>query len=204
MLVIIGEINWVAGLFLIIFILFLGWMGKMWQNDEFFDSINKGLGSNFIIEDYVMPIFMTEKKNNLVFYNGKVFSGYVIIEIHDNGKPKTIIQIKNGVIGGDFFTFFKSGKKKSKAKCKTNGDKPQLHGFNQEFYSTGKLELEGNFKFGKKDKIWKGFYKNGKIRIQEEYVDDVVHGDYKKYDKTGKLIQHLIFVNGQPDTVILE
>jgi TonB family protein len=49
-------------------------------------------------------------------------------------------------------------------------NKHTLHGFYQEFYSNGKVFMEGNYKRGKRTGLWKKYYSNGTLMEEFEVV----------------------------------
>ena len=144
------------------------------------------------LNNYAIPIEWTEKIDDVIYFENNPHSGFLILESHPNKKPKLVIQVKSGVIEGEFITNYSDGQTKAKSHMRNN----LLHGFSQDFYPTGELELEGNYKNGKKFGLWKSFYKDGKIKIEEEYKDDKPNGTYKKYDEQGNLILNAIFSKG--------
>jgi len=144
------------------------------------------------LSNYAIPIKLTEKIDDVIYFENNPHSGFLILESHPNNKPKLVIEVKNGVIEGEFITNYSDGQTKAKSHMRNN----LLHGFSQDFYPTGELELEGNYKNGKKFGLWKSFYKDGKIKIEEEYKDDKPNGTYKKYDEQGSLILSAIFSKG--------
>jgi uncharacterized protein len=50
-----------------------------------------------------------------------------------------------------------------------------------------------NLKQGK----WLNFYKNGIIKSEKNYKDDILHGYYKEYNEKGKIILTLLYDNGK-------
>ncbi|MDG2174020.1 MAG: toxin-antitoxin system YwqK family antitoxin [Flavobacteriaceae bacterium] len=144
------------------------------------------------LNNYAIPIEWTEKIDDVIYFENNPHSGFLILESHPNKKPKLVIQVKSGVLEGEFITNYSDGQMKAKSHMRNN----LLHGFSQDFYPTGELELEGNFKNGKKFGLWKSFYKDGKIKIEQEYKDDKPNGTYKKYDEQGSLILSAIFSKG--------
>ncbi|MCX6258214.1 MAG: hypothetical protein NTW49_10025 [Bacteroidia bacterium] len=49
---------------------------------------------------------------------------------------------------------------------------------------------------GFKQGSWKDFYPNGKIKIEANYLNDNLHGQYKAYDEKGKIIKNARYENG--------
>jgi antitoxin component YwqK of YwqJK toxin-antitoxin module len=72
------------------------------NNEEsgLFSSINEVLDSSFKQEDYSIPLKLTEEINGLIYFENKLFSGFLIVESFKNGKPKRIAEYKDGVKKG--------------------------------------------------------------------------------------------------------
>jgi uncharacterized protein len=49
---------------------------------------------------------------------------------------------------------------------------------------------------GLKQGDWKEFYPNGRIKIEETFVDNQLHGYYKEYDNRGILVLTMLYENG--------
>ena len=58
-------------------------------------------------------------------------------------------------------------------------------GYVKEYYSTGQLESEGNFKDGKKEGLWKEYYESGNLKREGNYKDGVKFGLWKCYYNNG-------------------
>ncbi|GIV42517.1 MAG: hypothetical protein KatS3mg034_1827 [Vicingaceae bacterium] len=56
-----------------------------------------------------------------------------------------------------------------------------------EYYSNGKIKLEGTYKNGKMHGKWKVYYENGMVWSEGEYVDGLREGYSKVYYPSGKL-----------------
>jgi antitoxin component YwqK of YwqJK toxin-antitoxin module len=52
-------------------------------------------------------------------------------------------------------------------------------------------------KQGRKQGIWKTFYKNGKLKVEERYKNDLLNGYRKEYNVNGKLEKAVLYVNGE-------
>ena len=90
----------------------------------------------------------------------------------DKGK---VIEIKH---------FHKNGTIANFTECNFKGEIP--NGTYKEWYETGELKLEGKYKEGNKSGIWITFFKNGQKETQEVYENDILVGEVKKWDETGK------------------
>ena len=172
-----------------------------YEEKDLFNSINKEFGTDFKQNDYIksVPIEQLEKIDNLVYYQNKLYSGFITYETFDKF-PKKIMEYKNGIEGGKFKEFYENGQ----IKLDSNIINGQPHGENKEYYENGELMMEGSFKEGKNEGLWKGYYENGKKKIEEEYKDGINHGIYKKYYENGKLYQETTFNDGENDGLYME
>lgn len=58
-----------------------------------------------------------------------------------------------------------------------------------------KEEINRKNNLGKQG-TWRTFYSNGALHIEERYKNNVLHGYYKEYDKDGKLVTALLYIDG--------
>ena len=68
----------------------------------------------------------------------------------------------------------------------------------------GKEYINRYDKLNKKKNIWKTFYAIGKLKEEMRYKNDLLNGYYKKYDKKGKLIEAILYINGVPQSFTAE
>lgn len=88
-------------------------------------------------------------------------------------------------------------------KRETPYDAGKPHGMEREFDSTGTIvklmyyhhgilakreSINRTDKFGYKQGKWKGFWENGNLRWEGEYVNDKRHGYFKEYDEEGNFL----------------
>lgn len=92
--------------------------------------------------------------------------------------------------------YYKNGKKDGYEKVyNREGDIISLKNYENGFLVTREF-INRRDKQGRKQGTWKTFYKNGKIKTSENYLDGKKHGIFKEYDKQGKLINIEKYENG--------
>ena len=100
---------------------------------------------------------------------------------------------------GNSYTYFKSGKLKQIIPFRSNKIEGELLEFNEDSvlisitkYKQGFIQSSEKINSkdvnGRKQGIWKIFYKDGKIKSEIRYVNDVIDGYVKEYDTNGNLI----------------
>ena len=58
----------------------------------------------------------------------------------------------------------------------------------KEYSSKGLILIEGNYNDnGVKTGLWKEYYKNGKIAVEEIYFNGKLNGEYKSYHENGNV-----------------
>ena len=102
--------------------------------------------------------------------------------------------------------------KGQKIKWKTPYKEGQKDGMSKEFDKSGliitlisyrhgfirnKEEINRSDRNGKQG-TWKEFYKNGRLHKSMRYRDDILNGYYKEYDREGKLVTAILYVDGIP------
>ena len=75
--------------------------------------------------------------------------------------------------------------------------KGQKTGRWKEFYPTGELKAEGNYKNNKKNGKWNFYYKSGKIEQTGYYYKNKPHKVWKYYSKDGKLLKYETYYKGK-------
>ncbi len=88
--------------------------------------------------------------------------------------------------------YYPSGKLKSEVNYK-NG---KLEGIFMDYYKHGKLKYEANYKNGKEEGIARGYYKNGKLEYEENYKNGKLEGHAKTYYETGEYMFIDTYKNG--------
>ncbi|MBK8499797.1 MAG: hypothetical protein IPL52_13515 [Flavobacteriales bacterium] len=93
------------------------------------------------------------------------------------------------------------GKDKSKVWCFGEGSKGDLHGRWEQNYSATLPWIVGYFEHGKRSGRWKEYYKGtDKLCRTEHWRDDKLNGIRTRYDREGKVIETILFRNGQAIT----
>lgn len=85
-----------------------------------------------------------------------------------------------------FYAWFKSGKINF-----TQGffNGRLLHGTYTSYdEQTMSLKQNGMYSYGLKSKVWKEWYKNGKLKRKENYVNGIRHGEYREWSENGILM----------------
>lgn len=106
----------------------------------------------------------------LVYYQGKVFSGYGVERYQG-----TILLEK---------TSYNKGKK---------------HGLQKKWYPNGTLSMSSNYKRGKLHGISQTWWKDGTLRSESSFEEGVVHGIQRQWYKSGALFKELNLANGQEE-----
>ncbi len=63
-------------------------------------------------------------------------------------------------------------------------------------YQINKEKINRKDKNGLKQGTWKQFYQNGRVKIEENYFNDKLHGYYKEFDKKGIMVLAIRYENG--------
>lgn len=79
--------------------------------------------------------------------------------------------------------YYKSGKLRAEWNYK-NGE---LEGTCNIYFENGELMFKNNYKSGKRDGVTKSYYRGLRLRYKYEYKDGKLEGTVKKYHKNGKL-----------------
>ena len=71
------------------------------------------------------------------------------------------------------------------------------HGPFVSYYPDGNLKEKGEFKFGKKHRLWRKWHNNGKIKSVTQWRNGFKHGSEKNYNNDGMLMCEDIFKKGK-------
>lgn len=150
-------------------------------------------------------------KNDIVYYNRKVFSGIIFEE--ENGKLKLEKQIINGKSEGlsiEYNTLdqmlhydAKTGSMvseqidSSRIKIVRNYKNNKLDGMLEQYWASGKLRLQIEYKGGKKHGVSNTFYKNGEFESQIECSNDKEEGRSLFFRENGYLDTVGFWKNGK-------
>lgn len=93
------------------------------------------------------------------------------------------------------------GRDKDKVWCYGEGTNGDLHGRWVQNYDRSLPWIEGYFEHGKRSGRWKEYYKGtDKLCRTEHWRDDKLNGVRTRYDRDGKVIETIVFRNGQAVT----
>ncbi len=93
------------------------------------------------------------------------------------------------------------GRDKDKVWCYGEGSNGVLHGRWEQNYSSTLPWIVGYFEHGKRSGRWKEYYKGtDKLCRTEHWRDDKLNGVRTRYDREGKVIETILFKNGQAVT----
>ena len=72
------------------------------------------------------------------------------------------------------------------------------HGPYKDFYESGVIRTEANYRNGKFDGMYTFYHENGQIYVQVEYKRGNLNGDISFFDDIGQLIEVVKYKNGKP------
>ena len=122
---------------------------------------------------------------------------------HENGSPREETSYVNGIKHGKHTQWFERG---SFVDTQGKYRKGHQHGEWKYYYETGGLNKTQKFKKGKLSGACYSYYSNGKLQSITSYTlkkemrkgkyQSVPHGEWVFYDKNGKEISRINYVNG--------
>jgi antitoxin component YwqK of YwqJK toxin-antitoxin module len=151
---------------LVIFLLFFACKRNEWK-----DQIN-------FAEPVIPNIFLSQTddklsvKNDVVFYEGKEYSGFLIL-INESKDTLSRVGYFNGL----------------------------LSGISRKSYPNKQLMEERHYLGGKKNGLQVSFWENGNKRFEFIAQNDAYEGEMKEWDVNGKLFHLAHFVHGQEEGV---
>ncbi len=98
-----------------------------------------------------------------------------------------------GIKQGHWKEYFPSGQVSKETQWKND----KKHGVEREYFPNGKKKTQCIYKNGKRHGIYYVFYDNGRIDIQGYYENNYRHGTWTFYDKYGKKIKETIYYIGE-------
>ena len=132
------------------------------------------------------------------YLNGVLHGKYIIYE---NSKIKSLCTYKNGILDGDYIFH--------ETQYITNTHK-YIDGLQQfsiftEYYDDQHTfkKLEYYEKNDKKNGPYEEWYSDGNIKLNCNYTDDVLDGEYIQYDKNGSIIINEIYKMGELEKNII-
>ena len=129
-------------------------------------------------------------------------------DYHNNGRPKSSVNIINGVKEGVYREFDKEGnitisKLYEKDKVIAEGGTVDPQGRQQGkwtyYYADGKIKSTGSFKDGLREGAWIFYYPNQQIQQQGNYVKNLPDGNWKWNYPSGKILRDEQYKNGKED-----
>jgi len=112
----------------------------------------------------------------------------------------TLKEIK-GPDGTTQMVFYSGGKEIAKQikdkhgnTLKTIGKVPD--GLITQYYDSGKVRAEINYKNGKREGKSRMYFENGVVEEEINFKNDIRHGTYRRYNKDWSLQTELVFENG--------
>ena len=111
-------------------------------------------------------------------------------EYYKSGRLLSIINYTDGVRNGACMCFHDYGA--WAIKTSLNYKNGKLIGNSKTYYRNGQAEHEGQYKYteegvySRKEGVWKTYYESGQLRMESVIVDGI-QGDWKSYDRDGKL-----------------
>ena len=84
----------------------------------------------------------------------------------------------------------------------TTKEGTSVTGVVNQYYESGALEIEENYKDGKKEGIAKEYYENGKLKTESNWKNGKENGIHKEYYENGALESEQNYIDGKADGVI--
>lgn len=142
------------------------------EESDLFGYLNKELETDFKQSDYSIPqnLLNYNDEDGLYYFGNKIFSGYVIVDSFDNGKPKRIVEYKDGIEGGDV----------------------------KHYYENGQLEVESCELEGIPTGLVKMYHENGQLSSETIFENGVPSGIGKHWNENGVLTNEITFQEGVP------
>ncbi len=103
---------------------------------------------------------------------------------YENGKLKEIIEYSNNKKNGESIEYDKDGRIITKKQYRKGVlvEREKINRYNEK---------------GEKHGVWKEFYSNGRVKNEKPYIDGLLNGYYKEFDKSGQLIVSLRYQEGK-------
>ncbi len=120
---------------------------------------------------------------------------------YDNGLPKTICNYKNGDLDGEFKYYDYNGQLKATYTYIRDAIYKSQKVGEEKHYDNGQLSLICTHVLDKDNNsnlegAFIEYHYNGKVKTSSTYVNNKLHGEYKKYDEEGILVEHCEYING--------
>jgi uncharacterized protein len=101
-----------------------------------------------------------------------------------DGTPEGDVTMAGGQMNGESVTYFAGpGKRVERRATMLNGE---LNGLCTDYHPNGQVRETGTFSKGKRTGLWKTFYADGKLSMENNYdKDGKLHGVFRDYDVDG-------------------
>lgn len=70
------------------------------------------------------------------------------------------------------------------------------------FFEDGKLDFVGTYRNGLEHGLWKYYWPNGILKVEEHYEDGLEQGECRYFTDTGQLMRFVLYNKGEPVKVI--
>ncbi len=125
-------------------------------------------------------ISVSEK--GLYLLDDKLFSGYIISK-QENGGAAFKKSFYNGLLEGEWTTYFKNGKIGSKRRY----HKGEKHGIHEGFYENGKQKFSYHFEHGLSEGTHRFWYESGQLAKELNFKEGYEFGSQKVWRADGKM-----------------
>lgn len=125
-----------------------------------------------------------------------------IFKFYDDTKAHVVIATRDFSKGNGAYTIFydQKGNKVSEG----NVVNKQYDGEWKYYHEASPVLMTTEFyKAGKLSGVRKVFYKSGKIAEEENYINGIREGAYKKYTESGIVLEEVTYKKGQPDGIAI-
>ena len=133
-----------------------------------------------------------EKKRNIIYFRGEVFSG-CLTKNHKNGQLEEKQYYSDGKKSGMWEEYHENGQLEDKfsyVDAKKDGERI-------EYYSDGQIKCKQTYKEGENIGSYEEFHKNGKPKSKRNYNDEgELDGASIYYDEEGNETKSTLYKNG--------
>lgn len=126
------------------------------------------------------------KKNDLFYYEKKLYSGKLITDITLDGEPMEIVTVDKGYISGEAVFYHQDGKTIS---GRYNYVEGEIDGEYLGYNESGELEFKCNYVNDRRDGKYEEYYLDGRIKYFHYYDSGKAIGPSKTYYSNGQLYQ---------------
>jgi antitoxin component YwqK of YwqJK toxin-antitoxin module len=178
-----------------------------WKDDK-----KNGFFKTYGIDGFVLKM-ENWRNGELVIDEQNNVSLEINRKYHNNGRPKSSVNIINGVMEGYYREYNDSGiivlsKLYEKNKVIAEGGIIDGNGLQQGawtyFYPNGKVKSKGSFKNGKRDGKWTFYYPSQKVEQTGSYKNNLPDNNWKWYYESGQLLREENYIKGKEDGESLE